>query len=128
MFCFVNINAEIEVLVVPPRKPGNHPRHTFEDLESLVETQDEEKRKMEAEITDLNAELDNRQSALEAVQEQLKSKTKVVEAESAAAAASIEKLEAELADEKGSYEKGLKTIQGMTKILHQKEKEVGRLF
>ena len=79
---------------------------------------------MVAEIADLKAEVETREAALEAVEDQLKAKTKAAEEADAASAASIEKLELELAEKESAYEKGLRTIQGMTKILHQKEKEV----
>jgi len=106
---------------------GNLPRHTFEDLEDLVETQETETRKMVAEIADLKAEVETREAALEAVEDQLKAKTKAAEEADTASAASIEKLELELAEKESAYEKGLRTIQGMTKILHQKEKEIDEL-
>ena len=103
---------------------GNTPRHTFEDLEELVESQEAETRKLEATIADLKTDLEARQSALDEVEEQLKSKTKAADAASAAAAAATEKLELDLEAEKTANAKGLKAIQGMSKILHQREREV----
>ena len=79
---------------------------------------------MEATIAELRSELEARQTALKAVEEQLKTKTKAAEAEAAASAATVEKLELDLEAEKSANAKGLKAIQGMSKILHQKEKEV----